>query len=211
MTMNLMLKKLYLEKTEFVTEKELHTYAKMLKFNYDNIVNYLLRNDYLIRIFRGIFYFKSIDETKLGNEHYSYMELVARGIALKGVKDWYFGLHSALKINNMTHEEFGIDEVISSEIFRAKPIEIDGHKFKFNKVSKKLLGFGIVENGALRYSDREKTILDFIYFWRYNGIPEERILNDVAEWASGVKKETLRRYSKNYPKAVSNMVEKVLK
>ncbi len=98
------------------------------------------------------------------------MELVARGITLKGVKDWYFGLHSALKINNMTHEEFGIDEVISSEIFRAKPIKIVGHKFRFNKVSKKLLGFGVIENGALRYSDREKTILDFIYFWRYNGI-----------------------------------------
>ena len=211
MTMNLMLKKLYLEKKEFVTEKELHTYAKMLKLNYDDIINYLLRNNYLIRIFRGIFYFKSIDETKLGNEHYSNMELVARGIELKGVKDWYFGLHSALKINNITHEEFGIDEVISSEIFRAKPIWINGHKFKFNKVSKKLLGFGIVENGVLRYSDREKTILDFIYFWRYNGVPEERILISVAEWANGVKKATLRRYAKNYPKVVGNMIEKVLK
>ncbi|MCL4381204.1 MAG: hypothetical protein M1331_03510 [Candidatus Marsarchaeota archaeon] len=211
MTMNLMLKKLYLDKKEFITEKELHNYAKRLKFNYTNIINYLLRKGYLIRIFRGIFYFKSIDETKLGNEHYSYMELVARGIALKGVKDWYFGLHSALKINNMTHEEFGIDEVISSEIFRAKPIRIEGHKFKFSKVSRKLLGFGIIEKGSLKYSDPEKTIMDFIYFWRYNGLPEERILIDLAEWAKGIKKETLRKYAKNYPKAVSNMIEKVLK
>ena len=199
-----------MEKKEFVTDKELHIYAKMLKFDYDNTVNYLLRKNYLIRIFRGIFYLKSIDEIKLGNKHYSYMELVAKGIELKGVKDWYYGLHSALKLNNITHEEFGIDEVISTELWRARPFDINGHKIKFDKASKRLFGFGIITKGTLKYSDPEKTILDFIYFWRYNGIPEERILIDIADWAGNINGETLRKYAKKYPNAVDNMVEKVL-
>lgn len=35
------------------------------------------------------------------------------------------------------------------------------------------------ENGV-RYSGPEKTILDFIYLWRYNGIPEKKIAADVG-------------------------------
>jgi hypothetical protein len=210
MTMNVLLKKLYLEKKEFVTADELYSYAKSLKTRYSIGIRYLLSRGYLIRIFRGIFYTRTLNEVNLGEERYSYMELIAKGIELKGVKEWYYGLHSALKLNNMTHEEFGIDEVISAEIFRAKPFDIYGHKIKFNKVSKKLLGFGIIKKGILRYSDREKTILDFIYFWRYNGIPEERILIDIADWAKDIKKETIIRYAKNYPNVVKDTIEKAL-
>ncbi|MDE1811028.1 MAG: hypothetical protein KGH66_03235, partial [Candidatus Micrarchaeota archaeon] len=170
----------------------------------------LLGRKYLVRIFNGIFHLRGIDEMKLGAEHYSYMELVAKGLELKGVKEWYLGLHSALKLNNMTHESFGIDEIMSASVFRAKPVRIDGHGFRFHKVSKRLLGFGIVKEGGIMYSDREKTILDFMYLWRYRGMDEETILAGVSEWAKGTNKDVMRRYAKRYPKAVAEMVERGL-
>jgi hypothetical protein len=35
---------------------------------------------------------------------------------------------------------------------------------------------------SIRYIRRlvEKTILDFIYIWRYNGVPREKIILDVS-------------------------------
>lgn len=138
-----------------------------------------------------------------------FLELVSKGLELKGVRNWYFGLHTALELNNMTHERFAIDSVINDKIFRAKPVSIAGHKFRFVKLSNKLLDFGVVKDG-IRYSDAEKTILDFIYIWRYNGIPEEKIVLDVAEWAENISKAKIRKYAKKYPKTVSEIVEEVI-
>ncbi len=60
----------------------------------------------------------------------------------------------------------------------------------------------------MRYSDREKTVLDFMYFWRYNGIPEERILMDIAEWARDAKKGTMLEYSKSYPAVIRDIAKR---
>jgi len=100
--------------------------------------------------------------------------------------------------------------VVNDKIFRAKPIEITGYKFRFLKLKPELFGFGIAED-TLRYSDPEKTILDFIYIWRYNGIPEERIIMDLSEYASRLSKKKLRIYTENYSKAVREIAEKVVK
>ena len=78
---------------------------------------------YIIRIFRGIFYVKSLEEIKYKKVKYNHLELVAKGLELKGVKHWYFGLHTALKLNNATHEYFTIDYVITDSFYRNKPIE----------------------------------------------------------------------------------------
>ncbi|MBU4500997.1 MAG: hypothetical protein KKA79_00270 [Nanoarchaeota archaeon] len=127
---------------------------------------------------------------------------------LKGVKNWYFGLYTALKLNNLTHEHFAIDYMINDKIFRAKPIEIAGYKFRFLKLKPELFGFGIIKD-TLRYSDPEKTILDFIYVWRYNGIPEEKIIMDISDYARGLSKKKMRVYAENYSKAVKEIAEKV--
>jgi hypothetical protein len=152
------------------------------------------------------------EEAKLGRSRYNHLELVARGLELKKVDNWYFGLHTALKLNNMTHETFAVEDVINDKLFRANPFTIAGYKFKFSKLSRSLLDFGIKkgENGV-RYSDREKTVLDFIYIWRYNGIPEEKIVADVSGWAKGASKEKLRAYAKKYPKTVAEIAPRLAK
>jgi predicted transcriptional regulator of viral defense system len=212
MTMSVLRRKLWIDKKEFVTAEELKIYCKTMKLNYEMVVRYFGMRGYLVRIFRGIFYVKSLEEAKLGRSRYNHLELVARGMELKNVRRWYFGLHTALKLNNMTHETFAIEDVVSDKLFRANPFTIAGYKFKFSRLSPSLLGFGIRKAGnGVRYSDPEKTLLDFIYLWRYNGIPEEKIVADVSGWEKGASKEKLMAYAKKYPKTVAEIAARLAK
>ena len=212
MTMSHLLRRLWMDRKEFVTAEELKTYCMPLRMDYATVVSYFVKRKYFVRVLRGIFYVKSLEEAKLGRNRYNHLELVAKGLELKHVKKWYFGLHTALKLNNMTHETFAVEDVISDKLFRANPFTIAGYKFKFSRLSPSLLDFGMkkLENGV-KYSDPEKTLLDFIYVWRYNGIPGEKIAADIADWAKGVSKEKLRAYAKRYPKTVADTAARVTK
>ena len=210
MSSALLLKKLRFEDREFVTAPEMKAYCKSMKVDYDAAIRYFTKKGYIVRIFTGIFYLRSLEELKLGRSRYNHLELVARGMELKKVEKWYFGLHTALKMNDMTHEYFTVDDVISESVFRAKPIKIADHEFKFYKLSKSLFDFGITGDKTHPHSDPEKTILDFIYVWRYNSVPEARIVADVSEWSEGLSKQKIRRYASMYPTTVSNIAMKVI-
>lgn len=207
---SLLLKKLAIDKKEFITSEELKRYCKIMNLNYEITIRHLVSRGYLIRIFKGVFYIKSPEEAKFNKSRYSHLELVTKGLALKGVKNWYFGLYTALKFNNLTHESFAVDYVVNDKLLRTKPINVAGYKFRFLKLSPKLLNFGIIENN-LRYSDPEKTILDFIYTWRYNGVPKEKIVLDVSEWAKDISKEKTKAYAVNYPKTVQEIADMVIR
>jgi predicted transcriptional regulator of viral defense system len=212
MTMSNLLRKLWIDRKEFVTAEELKAYCKSSKMDYAAVVSYFIKRKYFVRVLRGIFYVRSLEEAKLGKAKYNHLELVAKGLELKKVSSWYFGLHTALKLNNMTHETFAIEDVISDELFRANPFAIAGYKFKFSRLSSSLLSFGIRKGEhGVKYSDPEKTVLDFIYIWRYNGVPEEKITTDIAGWAKSAAKEKMKAYAKRYPKTVAKIAERVVK
>jgi len=134
MTMSLLRRKLWMDKKEFVTAEELKRYCKTMKLNYEMVVRYFGMRGYLVRIFRGIFYVKSLEEAKLGHNHHNHLELVAKGLELKKVSNWYFGLHTALKLNNMTHEHFAVEDVLNDTLFRANPFTIAGGVFAYTVV-----------------------------------------------------------------------------
>ena len=207
--MNIVLKKLHFEGKEFATSDELKRHCQDYGLNYNNTIRYLISKGYLLRIFKGIFYVRSFDELKLGTIKFSHLELVSKGMKLKGVTNWYFGLYTALKLNNATHEHFTVDYVVSDRIFRNKPINIAGYRFKFVKLKEYLFGFGIKKD-KYRYSDLEKTVLDLIYIWRYNGVPDNKILIDIEDYADDISGKRVMRYSKNYPKTVANLVEEII-
>jgi len=211
MTMTTLLRKLRIEGKGFITSRELKAYCKPMKLDYSTVVRYFSARGYIVRIFRGIFYVKSVEEFELGRSKHNHLELVAKGLELKKVRNWYFGLHTALKLNNMTHESFAVEDVVNDTLFRANPVNIAGYKFRFTKMSPSLLGFGIREKNGMRHSDPEKTILDFIYIWRYHGMPSEKIIADVGSYAKNASKEKLRRYAKKYPRTVVEIAERVVK
>lgn len=205
MKSTLLLKKFYLEKKEFINSAEIKKYCSVINLNYEKVIRYFLLRGYLIRIFRGIFYVKTLEEIKFGIKNYSYLKLVSKGLELKEVKNWYFGLDTALKLNNKTYEFSTIDYVISENLYRNKPMNIDDRKFKFIKLKPNILNFGIIENG-FKYSDLEKTILDFIYIWQYNSLSKKKIILNISEYTKDVSEEILKDYSKYYPNTVKEIV-----
>jgi hypothetical protein len=74
-----------------------------------------------------------------------------------------------------------------------------------------LLGFGIENWNGLRISDPEKTVLDFVYLWKQNGIPEEKIISDISDWAKGISGKKLKLYTENYPSSVRSMSKRVVR
>ncbi len=209
MNSSLLLKKLHLSGREFVSSEEIKSYCSTLNLSYEKVIRYFMRMNYFIRIFKGIFYVKSLDEIKYKSIRYSHLELVAKGLELKGVENWYFGLYTALKLNNVTHEYFTIDYVISDILYRNKPITINNRKFKFHKVKPSLLNFGMIKDKFKR-SNLEKTVLDFIYIWIYNGKPRERILMDISGYAKNLSESKIRGYIHWYPKSVKEIIKEIM-
>ena len=208
MKSTILLKKFYIDGKELVTSDEIKENCNILNLKYENVISYFISRGYLSRIFRGIFYVKSLEELKFGKRKYSYLELVKKGLELKKINNWYFSLYTALKLNNVTHEYFTIDYVISENMYRSKLINIENRKFKFIKLKPDLLNFGIIENG-FRYSDLEKTILDFIYIWIYNNIPRKKILIDATEFIDNMSEEKIKNYAEKYPNSVKEIVEEI--
>ncbi len=209
MKTDMILRKLRLEGKELVTSEELKETCSSLGIKYESAIRHLVPRGHLIRIFRGVFYVTSPEEALTKRRKHSHLELVSRGLKAKGVEDWYFGLYTALKLNNMTHEHYAIDYVVNDKIQRSNPMNIAGHRFRFGNVKPTLLGFGVI-GGELRHSDPEKTILDFIYIWRYNSMPDQRITLSVREWVDNVDETKIKNYSRHYPRTVASLLEGAL-
>ena len=141
MTLKLIVEKLARDNKKFILAEEIKDYCRKLSLKYIPTIKYLIRNKYIARIFRGIFYVYSIEDRKLGKSEMNSYEILKEALKLKGVKNWYFGLETGLKFNNLTNEYFTIDYILNDKIFRAKPIIIMGRKIKFYKLSSKMFSF----------------------------------------------------------------------
>ncbi len=208
MSLKLVVRKLGIKKEKFITSYELKAYCKELRLDYFTVVGYLTRHNYIIRILKGIFYIKSIEERKLKKIDIDHLAVIKKALEIKDVKNWYFGLETAIKLNNLTHEYFTTDYIINDKIFRFKPINIMGYKTKFIKLNKKLFGFGIKKK--IHYSDIEKTVLDIIYLAKYHGLKNEEIKSRIIDLMDYCSKIKIKRYSEYYPKTVRIFVSELL-
>ncbi len=155
-------------KGRILTREELDSLASKYHFNKLDLRKLLLNKGYLITIFRGIYYLKTYEEKKFNTITYSPYELLSLGLASKKVR-WYFGLNTALKFLNLTHEVFPVNIVINNSFNRVRPMNIAGSLFLFIKIKPSLF-FGLKEietnHAVLYYSSLEKTLLDFLYLKR---------------------------------------------
>jgi predicted transcriptional regulator of viral defense system len=154
---------------------------------------------------RGLYYVKTLEEFSLKKA------LNIHGILSLGMEklkvDWYFGLHTSLRLNGLTHEYFDTIFILNDKIFRPKEITVGGEKVKFIKLKSKLFGFGIKKRDHIKFSDVEKTLLDFIYVLRYRSVSDERIISIIEDYGKDAKANKIKEYLKFYP----NTVETVLK
>lgn len=208
MSLRLIVEKLRIDNNKFITSTTLRILCKKLNISYYSCISYLLNNRYIVRILRGIFYVKSIEERKANKIDMNYFEIIRKALDIKGVEGWYFGLDTALKLNNLTHEFFNVDYLISNSIYRAKPFMIMGHKIKFIKLNRDLFNFGILKTkGEIPFSNLEKTVLDFIHLGRYNGLTDDEINNKIMAFVDYCSKNKLKKYSRNYPNTVNNFLK----
>ena len=201
MTLKLIVEKLARDNKKFILADEIKDYCRKLSLDYLPTIKYLLRNKYVARVFRGIFYVYSIEERKLGKSEMNSFMILKEALKIKGVKNWYFGLETGLKFNNLTHEYFTIDYVINDKLFRAKPIIIMGRKVKFYKLSPKMFLFGVIKK-EVNYSNSEKTLLDLLYLKHYTKEEFEEIAEELS-------KTKLLKYSKNYNKRIINITKEL--
>ena len=206
MTYALLVKKMYLDERKIITNETIKDYCKKLHLNYYSAICYLIRRKYVHRILKGIFYLPSIEERKSKRININYLDALAEALKIKKVSNWYFGLETALKFNNLTHEFFTTDFIINDTIFRAKPIMVLGHKVKFIKLKRNLFTFGII-HAKWNFSEPEKTILDVIYLSKYAGLTEEEAKTKVADMIKSCSIEKLKRYAKNYNKTTEQCIK----
>ncbi|MFW6196132.1 MAG: type IV toxin-antitoxin system AbiEi family antitoxin domain-containing protein [Thermoplasmatota archaeon] len=200
--------KLRIENKKIVTSDEVKDLAEKIGKDRERTLYYLLEEDYLTRLFRGVFYVKSLEERKRGIEKYSIYELIGMALEEKEVERWYFGLETALKFNNMTHEYFNIDYALTDSYRSIKVIEIMDQKFQFFKRRKKNFLHGVKTKDNVKYSDPEKTVLDLIYRAYLND--ENNYTRYLKEFDEYIKNKELKKYLHDYSKSFRKKVTKEL-
>jgi predicted transcriptional regulator of viral defense system len=170
-----------------------------------NTINNMISYGYLVRILRGLYYVKTLDEF-VNKKFVDVHRVISLGLGELDV-NWYFGLNTALRMNGSTHEYSDTVFVVNDEIYRNKEVRIAKSKVKFIKINHKLTEFGIVVEDGVHYSNLEKTLLDMIYLSKYRSVPEGRIAISVEEYAKGADRKKVNEYLKAYPLNVGKVAK----
>lgn len=202
--------KLNLENREVVTSHDLRESAKTLGKDPDNVIDHLVRYKYLEPIFRGLYYVRTPAEYRFGSTRYNHLDLLSLGLKARGIDRWYFGLETALKLNNLTHEYFPVETVITDRLYRIKGINTAGHKFVILKWKPELLNFGINETDRIRFSNAEKTVLDLAYRAIWRGMPDHEVAAIVKEYLSRLKRKRFDSYLRHYPASLREVLRRYL-
>jgi predicted transcriptional regulator of viral defense system len=185
------------------TRTEIQAACRRFGADPERTLNFMISYGYLIRILRGLYYVRTLEEFKLEKAP-GVLRLLSLGLSRLRVR-WYFGLHTALALNGLTHEFPGVTFVLNDAIFRPKDIRVAGERVRFVKLKPRLFGFGITERDGIRFSDAEKTILDMVYLSRYRGVPRARAVSMASEHRRNLKREKLKAYLRFYPKTVGEV------
>ena len=189
-------------KGKILTRKEFDSLATKYNFKKDTLRKVMLNKGYLITIFRGVYYLRSYEEKKFNSLKYSPYELLALGLEKKQIK-WYFGLNTALKFLNLTHEVFPVNIVINDKFNRTRPMKIAGSSFFFTKIKPSL--FSSLNKAKtdkkviLYYSSLEKTLLDMIYLKKNIDLTEYKF-----------NKFLFIKESNKYGRTVKNKLKEIL-
>ncbi len=112
---------------------------------------------------------------------------------------WYLGLESALEQNKVVWQALNRIIIINSKF--SGTFVIFKHTFEFKKMRKELL-FGInelknLQDTILRYSDVEKTLIDFVYY-------KKKVPLDLS---TQIEKIKLKKYLLKIPRFLKQKVE----
>lgn len=193
-------------KREIVTTAELALLATRLGRLPAHAIRHLRRSGYLAPLFKGYYYVRTAEELRLGDPRYNSLELFALAAKVKDLGSWYFGLHTALRLNGMTHEDRREETVISDSFYRIHGVPIADRRFIIHKWRSELATFGLVHMGGYRHSDPEKTVLDFAYLDLHRERKHRAATRTWEEHLASVDPRRLRSHLRHYPEGVVRSV-----
>ena len=198
-------KRLLIEGYKVVTSEDVMRIASKFGKDERRSLSYLQEHGYIFRILRGIFYVKSPEEVEGNFFKYSIFEMISEALRIKGVKNWYFGLETALKMNLMTHEFYTVDSAITDSFRTTKAIGILDSKFVFRKWAmtdppaewkmKRITDHGC----ALYISDKERTVLDLAYRNYIDKEDLKQVLAPLIEFEEQLDRKKIVEYLSSYP------------
>ncbi|MFH8080528.1 MAG: hypothetical protein QXO84_01460 [Candidatus Aenigmatarchaeota archaeon] len=148
--------------------------------NYANVLlNYLLKKDKIKRIEKG-FYTLYDDPT----------------LIVFAIRPSYIGLQAALSIHNLWEQETNTIIVTPKKI-RSGKREVFGTNVIVRRINKKyFFGYELInyDNFLIPVSDKEKTLIDLIYFKQPL---DKKIISKLK-----IDKKRMKEYIKKYPKFV---------
>jgi hypothetical protein len=198
------------EGREVLSSASLLAMARRIGAKPEHALRHLRREGYLLPLFRGYYYLRTPEEMRLHTERHDPLELFALAARAKDIGEWYFGLHTALRVNGLTHEDRREESVVSRSLYRIRGVPIGSRRFVIHKWGPALFGFGLDGRGTYRVSDPEKTVLDLAYldYWtKRKGHPGS---GSWVENVHSVDARRLRRYLTHYPAEVRRTVEERL-
>ena len=207
MKYDLLIKKLHSTDERYIRSEKIKEYCSIIGLSYKEGIVYLTRTKNLYTLLRGIFYLPSLEERRFKAIKVTHLEALSEALKIKGVKNWYLGLETALKLNNLTHEYFPVDYVINDSISRKKPMKILGNSIMFKKIKKDLFKFGIIGENGIKFSDAEKTIIDIIYLKRYGGKDNRAVIDSILPYAKNASPIKMKKYAVYYNKKVAEVIE----
>jgi len=172
------------------------------------MINYLINKKDLIKIFADFYYVKNKTEISANTfkKKHTLVDLVSKLLEIMNIEDWYFGLHTALHLHGISLKENPAECLICSRIpFNSKRIEVLGKKLQIFVFNADLFDYYIEENGV-KYSNLEKTFLDFIYLWKLNHLPDHKILGILGKYREKISKEKIIKYSEIYPGEIQRLI-----
>lgn len=208
--MNKLLENLWEKKSKFIQMNEMEEIAKGFYYNYKNMINYLIKSNQIIKIFKDYYYVKDNEEIQNKNmQKYKPLELLSKALEFQNVGSWYFGLHTSLRKLNIPTQQNSIDYLMCVNLpFSGNKLQVLGKEVHLITLNKKLSNFGIIEDN-IRYSNLEKTILDFIYLWKKKGTQDLKIMKILNKYKKQISKEKILDYSLNYSKNIIQIIEDV--
>jgi len=204
--------KLRLKKEKVLSKKEIvevikeHQKIYKKKLNFVSLWTYLRKDNYIKRIIGDYYYIFSLDERYNSYCQFSEEELIFLVLEKMKIR-WYLGLENALKENKINWQVFNITTIINEKFSGLK--KLGNSQFRFIKTKKEKFNFGLIKkrtgnNVRYFYSDMEKTYLDFLYFYSYEG-KDIKIVEENLDFK--VKKNKLRQYAKNYSKKIQRFTD----
>jgi hypothetical protein len=173
--------------------------------NLISLWTYLRKSNYIKRILGDYYYIYSLKERSNHYCRYSEEELIFFVLGKMKIK-WYLGLERALQEHKISWQVLNSIAIINTYFSGIK--RFGSSRFKFIRTHEKRCKFGLIKRKTNNqvtyfYSDLEKTYLDFLYFYSYQGRDIETIQRQLD---FKIKADVVKRYAQHYSKKIQKVL-----